>query len=577
MGFNREPCLQRRKKFNQSCSCGPPHQTFNEPVFDANLSKTPSVLPLAEPEAASGPLNAGGLSEKPMDPYGNPAIKDQFAMKSQNPSRSSPVPLNQRQSPTKNHSLHRKAGLGYREQQPSLHKTEYNVQFHPKKAPVAPSPILTAHKVLYSSHSTAPPFKKKHVTLDTEYQRSFQGLAPPPSPRLRKNHEHEQTPLFYTLVNGKDKNQLKKKPQTSLENKVNNKSQSSSKQGSHDLEPSNLRSRVLTEYESRFCIPLSNIPEEEEEDAMNTPQIKELREQALSYRRRAWGTNFSRAHLSQLLSEHNVLWEPTETIDSTSDCPQSTRLDLCQVSSVQPDSGRTSCIEALDLASNSGGSSKRSSTADSKDREMKQTSKNTKTNETPPQTSQSPLVGDHLLFEEHDKSDGDEEGRLPTPKLKMKRTHLDLTTPATGGAILVGKLKGTQTPGTADSVLANADTSVHIPVKPREAWSPDTPPHKPAPSPVSKLAPSQSSPLVSVLPITAPLHCIQGTLRHADFQHNGELGLRFKEQKCSRGGCGSSEDDRLSVMSWRSAASCSLASAVLKRAQKRRDKFWGKT
>lgn len=35
-------------------------------------------------------------------------------------------------------------------------------------------------------------------------------------------------------------------------------------------------------------------------------------------------------------------------------------------------------------------------------------------------------------------------------------------------------------------------------------------------------------------------------------------------------------DDRLSVMSWRSAASCSAASVVLERAQKRREHFWGK-
>lgn len=60
-------------------------------------------------------------------------------------------------------------------------------------------------------------------------------------------------------------------------------------------------------------------------------QVKELREQALSYRRRAWGTNFSRDHLSQLLSEHNALWEPTET---------PTTFDLCH---------SAPRVEALDL------------------------------------------------------------------------------------------------------------------------------------------------------------------------------------------------------------------------------------
>lgn len=76
-------------------------------------------------------------------------------------------------------------------------------------------------------------------------------------------------------------------------------------------------------------------------------QAKELRQKALSYRRRAWGTNFSRDHLNQLQSEHNALWEPTDTTNSATDTP-TPRLtfDLCQ----DPDSCSTSCVEALDLA-----------------------------------------------------------------------------------------------------------------------------------------------------------------------------------------------------------------------------------
>ncbi|CAF95607.1 unnamed protein product [Tetraodon nigroviridis] len=73
-----------------------------------------------------------------------------------------------------------------------------------------------------------------------------------------------------------------------------------------------------------------------------------------------------------------------------------------------------------------------------------------------------------------------------------------------------------------------------------------------------------------------PPHCIQGSLRKPDFQHNGELGLRFRDPPCPGGGCGSDPGDRLSVMSWRSAASCSEASAVLERARRRRDHFWGR-
>ncbi|TNN26620.1 Nuclear protein MDM1 [Liparis tanakae] len=51
-----------------------------------------------------------------------------------------------------------------------------------------------------------------------------------------------------------------------------------------------------------------------------------------------------------------------------------------------------------------------------------------------------------------------------------------------------------------------------------------------------------------------------------------DVGVRFRDLPCPGG---SDEDDRLSAMSWRSAASCSAASAVLERAQRRRERFWG--
>lgn len=51
-------------------------------------------------------------------------------------------------------------------------------------------------------------------------------------------------------------------------------------------------------------------------------QVVALRQQAASYRRRAWGTNFSRDHLSQLQSEHNALWEPSESTDSAPPTPR---------------------------------------------------------------------------------------------------------------------------------------------------------------------------------------------------------------------------------------------------------------
>ncbi|XP_077639639.1 nuclear protein MDM1 isoform X2 [Lonchura striata] len=78
-------------------------------------------------------------------------------------------------------------------------------------------------------------------------------------------------------------------------------------------------------------------------------------------------------------------------------------------------------------------------------------------------------------------------------------------------------------------------------------------------------------------PCWSPSHRIQGTLKDPEFQHNGNLGnpkvrtfqLPLRERNRN------DEDDRLSQISARSAASSSLASQILERAQKRKD-FWGK-
>lgn len=149
----------------------------------------------------------------------------------------------------------------------------------------------------------------------------------------------------------------------------------------------------------------------------------------------------------------------------------------------------------------------------------------------------------------------------------------------------MGKLKSSDDKQRCRSAVSDR------PVYRKEAWSENSPSHCPSSSssgssPNHKAAagpaykPKRTKPTYHVAPPPHPVapppqHCIQGTLRKADFQHNGDVGVRFKELQCP-GGCCSDEDDRLSVMSWRSAASCSAASAVLERAQKRREYFWGK-
>lgn len=70
-------------------------------------------------------------------------------------------------------------------------------------------------------------------------------------------------------------------------------------------------------------------------------QVTALRRQASLYRRQAWGTNFSRDHLNQLLSEHNALWEPTDSDPPTPRLTSDPRHN--------PDRHISVSMEALDL------------------------------------------------------------------------------------------------------------------------------------------------------------------------------------------------------------------------------------
>ncbi|XP_067437226.1 nuclear protein MDM1 isoform X2 [Thunnus thynnus] len=622
MVISREPGLQRRKRLGLA---GPaqsgnfllrppdPQLSITEPTLHAHRTappaasrsrsahrKEPSMDPKpptptpgsrvepassAEPEPPAGPRPAADSERAAQPRTAGKSTKPHPSKPDSQPQLSSPVTAApDGRQPSANevqHALRLRAGLRSGGQRSGSQRTEYNRQFSWKKPLAAASPVLTAEQVLYSSSKSVPPFKKSPISMETEYQQNFQGLVPSARPRLRKYLEHQRVPLFYThMSNKKRREESEKMPGP---DQVTTPPPPQVQRGH----------RMLTEYQSSFRSPLYRIPEEGGEMDADAAQAKELRQKALLYRNQAWGTNFSRDHLSQLLSEHNALWEPSDTTDSATD-PTTPRL-TCDLSH-NPDSRSSSSVEALDLASRSSNCSKRSVVPSG---DIQHTNKNTRTNaQTPPGPAAERILAWGGEEEEEENTD-EEEGRLPTPRLKtrpVQRTHHDVTTPATGGAILVGKLKSSdespskqQRCGSAVSVAAGADTAVNLPVTRKEAWpennstrlhsSGPAPNHNPASSPPSKPIRTKQTPSSPGAPpplVPPPQHCIQGTLRHPDFQHNGELGLRFRELQCSGGGCGSDEDDRLSVMSWRSAASCSMASSVLERAQRRRDNFWGK-
>ncbi|XP_043820931.1 nuclear protein MDM1 isoform X2 [Dromiciops gliroides] len=205
-------------------------------------------------------------------------------------------------------------------------------------------------------------------------------------------------------------------------------------------------------------------------------------------------------------------------------------------------------------------------------------------------------------------------GRLPTPKLKelggAPRTHHDLTTPAVGGAVLVSPSK------------AKSSFSEHRKKKPSPDFLGDTSKNEsnrkelgprllltplaagmktvdPLPlrdeieTSISKPEATHPGPkhpehcikvpVQGTRPLCAPSYwnpsCrIQGSLRNAEFQHNGNLAsprtghYHLPHQEVNN----DEDDDRLSQISARSAASSLMASQTLARAQKRKESFWGK-
>ncbi|XP_011489643.2 nuclear protein MDM1 isoform X2 [Oryzias latipes] len=397
-----------------------------------------------------------------------------------------------------------------------------------QKPLMAASPLLTAEQVLYAGSRGITPYRMKPVSMETEYRRNFRGLIPPTGPRLRNYLDHELEPLFHSYeVNRRTREE---EPASKLRLK-------------HDSHPEEEDTPPLLGHRGR------RKPEGNTNGA--ALQVTELRQRALMYRRRAWGANFSRDHLGQLLSHQNALWEPSSTTDSMADASP-----LAAGPSPDPGSHSGSCVDALDLASVS--SLSRSAASELKTRTQRRTHAET-----------------HTTAEEEQRPDG----------LKAKpvqRSRSDLGSPAAGGTVLVGQQgnadvsspKKVQRSSSLVSMTTEAGIPCGMPVKRKEAWPEkvSTHQHEPffSPSPKPNSQASSSPPLAP-----PPLHAIQGSMRHPDFQHNGELGVRLRETSCS-GGCGGREDDRLSVMSWRSAASCSAASVVLERAQKRQKSFWGK-
>ncbi|XP_055761167.1 nuclear protein MDM1 isoform X3 [Salvelinus fontinalis] len=545
MGISREPQFLSKRKVPSShtpqvSSSFQWNPTTTEPPQRRDETPRPGTSPLAPtPERVHTPLAPRG-PPSPGDPQRGPTT-----LQGQTHTRS-PLATVERKDQVFNgvdHVLRRKAGLKSSGQRTALQNSEYRKQF-PWKTPVAghASPLLAAEQMLYTSHRSIPPFKSNPVVvLESEYSRNFKASPPPRGPRLRSHGDGDQVPLFQreNVSPEKASKSKRKKKREERERKSSvvaenipvpqpQEQRADQEVKSQSPQKAHLPHRkVKSEYNANFRSPLNYIYKDGAWVKATTvgEEVRELRKKAEAYRQRAWGTHFSRLHLNQILSDQNQLWEAST--------PSSSNLSSGTGSGDgEEDGSRSPTPQALELA-------------------------------------------------RVDSSSSSVAGPPPLTPVSSRRS-------STRGAGDTAGLPGAPNPG--------APT---LPVQRRLAWEEETGAgggtgekreeeedkerkdelrvldHR-----SSSVAGSHSSREGGRMPTPTlqRIATVQRTHHDLTTPATGNLGLRTSELLlCPGGGCGTDdEDDRMSQISSRSAASCSMASQVLDRAQRRKDHFWGK-
>ncbi|XP_018431859.1 PREDICTED: nuclear protein MDM1 [Nanorana parkeri] len=568
--------------------------------------------------------------------------------------------------------LQKKAGMNVEPSHHPLRTSEYQRQFE-RKTGTENSPLLAAEQVVHNKNHSVPPFKLNNPNIETEYNSQFKGSPPSKGPKLRKDWEDKHHTEYDTNHHSPKRKDKKKT--------VGEVKSGSAKVNTSDIEqkatdqinilkenvikqlytPTKYNRKAKTEYSANYLSPsdykykdgawMRAKPQVNDQDSplsvgsMWVAEVKELREKAEYYRRRAQGTHFSRDHLNQIMSTDNKFWDVSSTSSGEEDMSNNIKaLDLAGLHSSSRNESKHQSPTKPKAASNTGilgvsdvptltvrrklvwdeyedteknedvtplgTDDEAEEVADAEDRvEVEENDEkfHEDNNKTRPYGKKSSLLEDES---ERTSVTSGVEGRLPTPKLKtlglVQRTHHDLTTPATGGALLVSPSKNQQhTPehsqkrsskkhgspkktvskavnernGKRDDQqaaqsppVAGLKTVDPLPIR-EDPWTSLS--NKPLPATIAyPVCRSVENPYVPLPWQWSPLCRIQGTLRDPEFQHNGNfnsIGIYGSAVNDDD----SNEDDRLSQISARSAASSSLASQVLERAQKRKENFWG--
>ncbi|XP_078678749.1 nuclear protein MDM1-like isoform X17 [Branchiostoma floridae x Branchiostoma belcheri] len=517
--------------------------------------------------------------------------------------------------------LEMKAGLkGERRKFPTM-LSEYQRQFYEQQKLKDQSPVMAADQMVYNSNPALAPYRSDLIPRATEYNRQFkvpkrvavaESVSSDRSRDRRKKSKSTKKdrrarslsperlppagkPTEFMPVVWNDPRPIKnfgylKKSPHKLDNPHPKNWNWRSEYNSNYKSPTSFEYRGGTwrgadpPHLQPRKEPVSDIPAQNDKKEWYS-EVMELRKKADDYRRRSHGTHFSRDHLLQLMARQNDMWDQSES---------------------------ESTVSALSLASDpvdKGHARRRRQTSDPPKRSAPPAEKprpGHRSASSSPEEEKRP-VQRKLAWDERgggDRSssigsipsqgrgshasasytssatlteDVDDDGRVATPELKkvtapVRRHHYDRTTPALGGALLVksppparkhtspAKTQPAHRPKTAPAPQPSrpAGKTYHVADFYRSP-SPTAGRPTPDPYPLREDGYSPGSPMEQRYP---------PRIRTQPVSASGQNGRPMTPPHL--------DDDRMSLISERSASSLSLASSVLERAQKRRDQFWGK-
>ncbi|XP_033745457.1 nuclear protein MDM1-like isoform X2 [Pecten maximus] len=476
------------------------------------------------------------------------------------------------------------------------------------------SPLLAAEQVVYNSNPAVAPFRKDVVPKKSEYDMQFQNWKlseDAPVQAAGKSSKKRSKPKRSKSVGVLSPDKMAAAGSgpiiTSDNKRLTKETPDVEVQRPPPIPYGQLR-RSRSEYRNNFKAPGNfdyikgawrganpphiQVPEPENESTNAAgpslsnwfAEVIELRRKAQEYRKRAQGTHFSREHAVQLMAQQADAWD----VQSSARSGHSTLSAL-----------------SLEIGSARNGASRRDSARATmaSDEQVEEQDLDTEAEgaKLAWQDEDSVIAPSTSTVEE---TNG---GRVPTPKWQQKSTvrtgarhHLDLTTPAVGGAILTSPPQKKRPRGkravskSQPIVLQDLDETpveqvVRKPIAGQTYTKPvdvNRGPIQPTPTfgmpsrdthylrddEVSCDLPLQTSYVHSPLKKQVNKHwdvSIPATIKEG-------FGLTYNQPIMSSTQACDVDDDVLSVSARSVASSCSLASETLERARKRKEEFWGK-